>query len=303
MVGDYPKESCIMTDFLVIDQPSAFNVVLGRPSLKALQAITSIYYLLMKFPTPSGVGQVWGNQEEPRRCYNQAVRSASRPRQVNVINQRPPSEGPLDDTIDPRSSNEEATTRPIEDLADLPVEDKESTKVLKIGKNLSIELREAISTFLKSNLDVFAWKHSEMEGIDPKIMCHCLNLDADKKAIRQKRRAMDTERYQALKDEVDKFLACNFIKESFYPSWLANPVLVKNRNGKWRTCIDFTNLNKACPKDSFPLPRIDQLVDATSRNQLLSFMDSYSGYNQIPMHILDQEHMSFITDRGCIATK
>ena len=90
--------------------------------------------------------------------------------------------------------------------------------VLKLGKNLSKELREAISTFLKENLDVFAWKHSDMEGIDPKVMCHCLNLDLDKKSIRQKRRVMDAERYQALKDEVDKLLACSFIKESFYPS-------------------------------------------------------------------------------------
>ena len=71
-----------------------------------------------------------------------------------------------------------------------------------------------------------------MEGINPKIMCHRLNLDPDKKAVRQKRRAMDVERYQALKDKVDKLLACDFIKESFYPSWLANPVLVKKLNGK-----------------------------------------------------------------------
>ena len=77
---------------------------------------------------------------------------------------------------------------------------------------------------------------------------------------------MDAERYQALKDKVDKLLACDFIKDSFYPSWLANPMLVKKPNGKWRTCIDFTDLNKACPKDSVPLSRIDQLVDATSRN-------------------------------------
>ena len=82
--------------------------------------------------------------------------------------------------------DEEATTGPIEDLVDLPVHDKEPTKVLKLAKNLSEELREAISTFLKDNLDIFAWKHSDMEGIDPKVMCHCLNLDADKKPVRQK---------------------------------------------------------------------------------------------------------------------
>ena len=75
---------------------------------------------------------------------------------MNIIGQQSPSEGPLDDTIDPRSSNEEANTRPIKDLVNLLVDDKEPTKVLKLWKNLSDELREAISTFLKENLDVFA---------------------------------------------------------------------------------------------------------------------------------------------------
>ena len=105
-----------------------------------------------------------------------------------------------------------------------------------------------------------------MEGINLAVMCHRLNLDSGKKPVRQKQHSMDVERYQALKDEVDKLLACDFIKESFYLSWLANPVLVKKTNNKWRTCVDFTHLNKAFPKDSFPLPRFDQLVDATSRN-------------------------------------
>ncbi|KAM6548883.1 hypothetical protein CsatB_020559 [Cannabis sativa] len=82
-----------------------------------------------------------------------------------------------------------------------------------------------------------------------------------------------------------------------------NPVLVPKPNGSWRTCVDFTDLNKACPKDSFPLPSIDQLVDATAGHALLSFMDAYSGYNQIPMYEPDQEHTSFITDRGLYCYK
>ena len=101
---------------------------------------------------------------------------------------------------------------------------------------------------------------------------------------------MDAECYQALKDEVDKLLACDFIKESFYPSCLANLVLVKKSNGKWRTCVNFIDLNKACPKDSFSFPQINQLVDMTSGHQLLNFMDAYSRYNQIHMHVPDEEH-------------
>ena len=81
----------------------------------------------------------------------------------------------------------------------------------------------------------------------------------------------------------------------YYPEWLANVVLVKKANGKWRMCVDFTDLNKACPKDSFPLPRIDQLVDFTVGHKLLTFMDAFSRYNQIKMAEEDQEKTAFIT--------
>jgi hypothetical protein len=99
-------------------------------------------------------------------------------------------------------------------------------------------------------------------------------------------------------EEVEKLLKARFIREVYYPDWLANVVLVKKSSGKWRMCIDFTNLNKACPKDSFTLPRIDMLVDSTSGHRLLSFMDAFSGYNQIRMHPTDQEKTAFITDQG-----
>ena len=83
-----------------------------------------------------------------------------------------------------------------------------------------------------------------------------------------------------------------------YPEWLANVVLVKIANGKWQLCIDFTDVNRACPKDSFPLPRIDLIVDATAGHELLSFMDAFSGYNQISMDPDDQEKTSFVMGKG-----
>ena len=80
----------------------------------------------------------------------------------------------------------------------------------------------------------------------------------------------------------------------YYPDWLANVVMVKKANGKWRMCINFTDLNRAYFKDSYPLPRIDTLVDSTARHQLLSFTDAFSGYNQIKMEEVDQEKTSFV---------
>ena len=89
-----------------------------------------------------------------------------------------------------------------------------------------------------------------------------------------------------------------FIREVYYPDWLANVVLVKKANGKWRMCSDFTDLNKACPKDSFPLPRIDQLVDSIAGHKFLTFMDAFLRYNQIKMAEEDQEKTAFITSQG-----
>lgn len=137
-----------------------------------------------------------------------------------------------------------------------------------------------------------------MPGIDPEIMVHRLNIDPSFRPVKQKRRTFNTEQYMVINTEVDKLLKADFIREANYPYWIANVVLVKKANRNWWVCVDFTDLNKACLKDSFPLPRIDQLVDATAGHELLSFMDAYSGYNQIRMHQPDQEHTSFLIDQG-----
>ncbi|CAA7029198.1 unnamed protein product [Microthlaspi erraticum] len=136
----------------------------------------------------------------------------------------------------------------------------------------------------------------DMKGIDPAITSHELNVDSTYKPMRQKRRKLGADKAQAVNEEVEKLLRAGSITEVKYPEWLANPVVVKKKNGKWRVCVDFTDLNKACPKDSFPLPHIDRLVEATAGNELLSFMDAFSGYNQIFMHPDDREKTAFITD-------
>ncbi|XP_013627017.1 PREDICTED: uncharacterized protein LOC106333073 [Brassica oleracea var. oleracea] len=111
------------------------------------------------------------------------------------------------------------------------------------------------------------------------------------------------QRSKAVNEEVDRLLGAGSIAEVCYPEWLANPVVVKKKNGKWRICVDFTDLNKACPKDSYPLPNIDRLVESTTRDEMLTFMDAFSGYNQIMMHPDDREKTAFITDRGTYCYK
>ena len=109
---------------------------------------------------------------------------------------------------------------------------------------------------------------------------------------------MNKERSHAISNEVDHLLHVGFIRETFCPDWLPIPILVKKKNGKWRVCIDFANLNEVCPKDSYLFLRIDQLVEATAGHELLSFMDAYSGYNQIKMHSPDEDKTAFTMCQG-----
>ena len=104
-------------------------------------------------------------------------------------------------------------------------------------------------------------------------------------------------------EKVYKLLEVDFIKEVYYPEWLANVVMVKNVNGKWKMCVDFIDLNRACPKDSYLLPRIDLLVDSMVGHQLLSFMDTFSIYNQIRLNEANQEKTSFVMSEGLFCYK
>ncbi|XP_024200004.1 protein NYNRIN-like [Rosa chinensis] len=137
-----------------------------------------------------------------------------------------------------------------------------------------------------------------MPGIDPGVACHKLNIDPRFKPYRQRQRRFAPERNKIISDEIDRLLEVGFIREVWCPTWVSNVVVVRKKNGKWRVCVDYSNLNKACPKDCYPLPKIDQLVNATTGCERLSFLDAYSGYNQIPMAPEDQEKTAFISERG-----
>jgi hypothetical protein len=113
--------------------------------------------------------------------------------------------------------------------------------------------------------------------------------------VKQHLRRFDEEKHMASGEEIAKLLAIGFNKEVYHPKWLANLVLVRKKCGKWRMCVDYTGLNKAWPKDLFPLPHIDQVVDSTSGCETLCFLDVYSGYHQIAIKESDQLATSFIT--------
>ena len=167
-----------------------------------------------------------------------------------------------------------------------------------VSSLLTEEERGWLQEVLKANADVFAWVHSDMIGITPVNASHKLNILPSARPVWQRVRRFHPGRHQIIQAEVDNLLMVGFIREVKYPEWLANVVVVQKNGGKWRVCVDYTDLNDACPKDSFPLPRIDQIVGASVGHGMLSFLDAFSGYHQIPMYLPDVEKTSFITPHG-----
>jgi hypothetical protein len=280
----YPKQVRASVKFLVVDCPLAYNVIIGCPTLNKLRAVTSTYHLLIRFPTEHGIGEFKGDQATARECYFAFFGLETRHQTMTI------DEG-------------QRLVEPTEELEVVVLDDEKPHKTMNIRTRMDERLREFIIKFLKSNLDVFTWTHDNMLGIDPSTIFHKLNVDPSIQPIKQKRRVFTLDRNQAISDEVEKLLTARFIREVYYPDWLANVVMVKKSNGKWRMCVDFTDLNKACPKDSFPLARIDQLVDSIAGHKLLTFMETFSGYNQIMMDEDDQEKTSFITSKGLFCYK
>ena len=273
-LGESPCQATTIARFLIVDAPSAYNMLLGRPSLNAIKAIPSAYHMIIKFPTIHGIGMVRGDQRVARECYTASMKQRA------VDNVSVDELDMCDEVLEPVS------------LDDYP------EHLAFIGSKLAEDIKSLLTQFLRQNRDVFAWKQADMGGINPTIITHRLNTNPSYKPIKQKRRSFAPERQKAINEEVGKLLQAGAIREVEYPEWLANVVLVKKANGKWRLCIDFTDINKACPKDSFPLPRIDLIVDATAGHELLSFMDAFFGYNQISMDPDDQEKTSFVTAQG-----
>ena len=167
-----------------------------------------------------------------------------------------------------------------------------------VSSLLTEEERAQLQEVLKANADVFAWVHSNMTGISTVNTSHKLNVLPSARPVRQRVQNFHPDRHQIIQTEVDNLLKAGFIKEVKYLEWLANVLVVPKKGGKWWVCVDYTDLNDACPKDSFPLPHIDQIVDTLTGHGMLSFLDAFSGYHQIPMYPLDAEKTSFITPHG-----
>ena len=236
IAGTHPKQAMMKVNFLVVDCPSAYNVIIERPTLNRLRAVTSTYHLLVRFPIENGIGKMKGDQAMARECYLTTV-NAEQVHQTLIVEERP------------------NIAEPTEELEDIVLMEGDEKKTTRIGTSMTKEIRASVIGFLKGNANVFAWSHDDMPGINTEVISHKINVNPSTPPVKQKRRVFAPERNTAVMEEVDKLLRAGFIREVYYPEWLANVVMVKKSTGKWRMCVDFTDLNKACPKDSYSTHR------------------------------------------------
>ena len=175
-LGDPPCQATTAMKFLIVDAPSAYNVLLGRPSLNAIKAIPSAYHMVIKFPTTGGVGMVRGYQRLAKECYSASMKKKA---VDNVY-------------IDELDMRDEVNTRPepSKELEPMQLDDNPE-HLAYIDSRLAKDLRHLLIHFLKQNKDVFAWKQENMGGIDPAIITHKLNVSPSFKPVKQKRRSFD----------------------------------------------------------------------------------------------------------------
>ena len=217
-LGDPPCQATTTARFLVVDAPSAYNMLLGRPSLNAIKVIPFAYHMMIKFPTTSGVGMVRGDQRLVRECYSASMKQKT-----------------IDNVyLDDLDMRDEVNTRPepSEELEPVLLDD-DPEHLAYICSKLAEDLGSPLTHFLRQNKDVFAWKQADMGGTDPTIITHRLNVSPSFKPVKKKRRSFPPKRQKAINEEVSKLLQEGAIKELEYPEWLANAVLVKKVNGKW----------------------------------------------------------------------
>jgi hypothetical protein len=170
-----------------------------------------------------------------------------------------------------------------DDLEEVNIGPGDKPRPTFISKKLNSELRESMILLLKEYADCFAWDYTEMPGLDRSIVEHRLPLKLGFRPFQQRARQMKAEILEEVKKEVEKMIEAGFIRTCRYAEWISSVVLVQKKDGRWRVCVDFRDLNRATPKDEYPMPVAETLINAAAGHKMLSFMDGNAGYNQIFM--------------------
>ena len=190
---------------------------------------------------------------------------------------------------------------PVTSVANSKVVQIELGKTLNINANLTPDQETKLIQLLRKYQEAFAWDYPDMKGIDPQLCTHRIYIEKDARPVRQPQRRLNPHLKDVVKDEIQKLLDVNFIYPISDSKWVSPLVVVPKKNGKWRICVDYRELNKATQKDHFPLPFIDQVLDTLAGKKFFSFLDGFSGYNQIQIAPEDQDKTTFTCPWGTFA--
>ncbi|KAL0336632.1 UNVERIFIED_CONTAM: hypothetical protein Sradi_4875100 [Sesamum radiatum] len=194
-----------------------------------------------------------------------------------------------EDAEDAPAELEEGTKANIDELKEVNLGDIENPRPIYISALLTHGEEGTYIALLNEFKDVFAWSYKEMPGLDPKVAVHHLSVKKGARPVKQGQRRFRPELIPLIEGEVNKLIEVGFIREVKYPMWISSIVPVRKKNGQIRVCVDFRDLNNACPKDDFPLPIAELMIDVATGHEALSFMDGSSGYNQIRMAPTDED--------------
>nr|GEY20966.1 reverse transcriptase domain-containing protein [Tanacetum cinerariifolium]GEY25031.1 reverse transcriptase domain-containing protein [Tanacetum cinerariifolium] len=269
-IGDAKHLTSALMNFVVVRSSSLYNKIIKRPRFRKIQAVPSIAYGMIKFSVVGGVITLKSNKIIPIECA-----AVSRP-----------------------EGQPSAAHQAIEERIEVEINPDYPEQTIMIGSTLIKEGRNKLCDLLQHNLDVFSWNPTDMNGFPRDVVEHRLNIQEGCPPVRQKRRTQAAERNQAIQEEVEKLIDASIMKEVHYHSWLSNLVMVKKHDDSWRMSIDFKDLNKGCPKDGYPLLKIDWKVESLCGFPFKFFMDAYKGYQQIKMAKEDEEKRKFITSQG-----
>jgi ribonuclease HI len=289
--GVAPNARSEQVTFDIVDMVYPYNAIMGRGSINKFEAAIHGLYLCMKISGLQGVITVYGNQQTARNIERDFV-----PEQQNVhclMTQREVPEA----TRPAANKHEKAQLQSNDGTKTVPLDPVTPKQTVIISEDLTSQDEEKLISCLSRNKDVFAWSALDLVGVSRTVIEHGLGIDPSVRPKKQRLRKMSDEKTEAAKVEVHRLLEANFIEVVAYPTWLANVVMVQKKSGKWWMCIDFTSLNKACPKDNFLLPRIDKIVDSAAGCKVMSLLDCFSGYHQIYKEE-DKASTSFITPFG-----
>ncbi|GJY32254.1 reverse transcriptase domain-containing protein [Tanacetum coccineum] len=269
-IGDEEHSTSAWMNFMVIRSPSQHNGIIGRTGIRKIRAVPSTAHGMLKFLVKGGTVTIRSSRVIPMECA----------------------------MISGPSTQHPVTSQVLEEKIKVAIHPEYPEQTIAIGSTLTEKGRKELCALLRQNLDVFAWKPADMTGVPRHMAEHRLNVREGRPPIRQKKRGQAPERNKAIREEVEKLVDVGIMKEVHYHSWLSNPVMVKKHDGSWRMCVDFKDLNKACPQDGYPLPEIDWKVESLCGYPFKCFLDAYKGYHQIKMAEEDEEKTAFITSQG-----